>query len=110
MNSLLIFVIATITLVIAQQPFENVTDFDSIDQNKDNQISFVELQKWLEATHRNFGDALQVFQNYDTDSNGRLSISEFVPLAYRINQRGGSEDDTIFKVPFLHLYYTILFV
>jgi Ca2+-binding EF-hand superfamily protein len=75
-----------------------VTDFDSIDKNKDNQISFIELQKWLETSHRNFGDALQIFQNYDSDSNGRLSISEFVPLAYKLNQRPNVEGDTIFKV------------
>jgi hypothetical protein len=55
----------------------------------------------LEESGRNFGDALQIFQNYDTDSNGRLSISEFVPLAYKLNQRSGTEDDTIFKVSYL---------
>jgi len=88
---------AIVVVVYGQENFENVTDFDTIDTSKDGQISLAEFQKWLEGSGRNFGDALQIFQNYDTDSNGRLGISEFVPLAYKLNQRSGTEDDTIFK-------------
>jgi Ca2+-binding EF-hand superfamily protein len=87
-----------------------VTDFDSIDKNKDGQISFIELQKWLESSRHNFGDALQIFQNYDSNSDGRLSISEFVPLAYKLNQRPNAEGETVFKVNWLTLCnYTYAF-
>ncbi|KAI6201288.1 Sodium leak channel non-selective protein [Aphelenchoides besseyi] len=79
--------------------YENVIDFDAIDQNKDNSISFPEFEKWFEA-HKQSQRAQNVvflFKSYDSNNDNRLSISEFVPLAYEINRPAESNGDAIFK-------------
>ncbi|KAI6241043.1 hypothetical protein M3Y99_00416000 [Aphelenchoides fujianensis] len=78
---------------------KNVVDFDAIDQDKDNFISFNEFQRWFDA-HKQSKTAQNVaylFKSYDSNSDSRLSISEFVPLAYEINKQPENGGDEIFK-------------
>ncbi|KAI6235563.1 hypothetical protein M3Y95_00064600 [Aphelenchoides besseyi] len=77
----------------------SVIDFDAIDQNKDNAISFPEFEKWFESHKQSqrAQNAVFLFKSYDSNNDNRLSISEFVPLAYEINRPAESNGDAIFK-------------
>ncbi|CAD5216436.1 unnamed protein product [Bursaphelenchus okinawaensis] len=80
-------------------PSENAIDFDSLDSNKDNQISFAEFSKWYSANKESKPEAelRRLFQNYDTDNDSHLHIQEFVPLAYQLSRTPKKEVDNLFS-------------
>lgn len=67
-----------------------------IDANKDGGISLPEFLKWR-GTRSQTKD-IKLFKSYDINSDGHLSVSEFVPLVYALSKSPVSEGTKIFNL------------
>jgi len=77
---------------------ENV-DFDLVNTNGDDQISYDEFEKWHSSLPNSGVRSKSLFTNYDKNSDGGLSVMEFVPLALAlaIDRKPEVAADALFK-------------
>uniref|UniRef100_A0A1I7ZRI6 C2H2-type domain-containing protein n=1 Tax=Steinernema glaseri TaxID=37863 RepID=A0A1I7ZRI6_9BILA len=77
---------------------ENVNSFDAVDLDGNQAISFKELEKWLKnEQHVASARVTGLFHSHDTNQDGQLDVSEFVPLAYALSKKPLSQSEHIFK-------------
>uniref|UniRef100_A0A915EIU7 EF-hand domain-containing protein n=1 Tax=Ditylenchus dipsaci TaxID=166011 RepID=A0A915EIU7_9BILA len=82
---------------------ENVSDFDVIDANNDGLISFAEFEKWHRIFHSSNDPSEarlktgSLFNTHDLNRDGQLTVAEFVPLAFAMARKPGSEEEKLFK-------------
>ncbi|CAK5007057.1 unnamed protein product [Meloidogyne enterolobii] len=97
MSKLSLFLIFSqcLLLVLSQ---EQISDFDVIDKNADGLVSYGEFQSWHRiALGAEPKQSAVFFGTHDLDKDGRLSVAEFVPLAFELSRKPVKEAGKVFQ-------------
>uniref|UniRef100_A0A914N3P5 EF-hand domain-containing protein n=1 Tax=Meloidogyne incognita TaxID=6306 RepID=A0A914N3P5_MELIC len=82
-------------LVLSQ---EQISDFDVIDKNADGLVSYGEFQSWHRiALGAEPKQSAVFFGTHDLDKDGKLSVAEFVPLAFELSRKPVKEAEKVFQ-------------
>lgn len=79
-----------------------------IDTNADGLVSKAEFDKWYGTfkNHSGGGKSHALFASYDANGDGRLTVAEFVPLAFALTRQPLKEEERFFNVIVLGFYST----
>jgi len=105
---MLVFTSVTLLLLVAigdralSESDGNAQDFDDVDINSDQAISLEEFEKWYRAQHARTTNADEkkassIFHSHDIDRDGKLTVGEFVPLAFALSRKPLKEEESLFK-------------
>jgi len=100
--TLLLLVFAISDKALSAAPEGNAQDFDDVDINSDQVISLEEFEKWYRAQHARAPNADEkkassIFHSHDIDRDGKLTVGEFVPLAFALSRKPLKEEESLFK-------------